>query len=315
MPTLSIRSFLLWAFGALSLSSPAQTNPPAASSASVAAPGPFVVPDDVVVKTIVIGKAGAQDLHAQIGYPQNATKPLPAIINIHGGGWIGGSYKPNPFQTVFLAHSGYFTASIEYRLSNVAKWPAQLQDCKYAVRWLRANAAQYHVDPNRIGVWGQSAGGHLVACLATMTDPHYEGDSGYPGVSSAVQAVVDFYGPVDFIDKGINSPVANKLQEGLFGSTLAQNPDLWKSGSPLFYVKAGDPPVLIVHGGADGLVPLGQSVAFDQALTQAGVPHQFILLKNSGHAFSLIHGYELDPAFQDVTTAMLAFFDKYLKAP
>ena len=115
-----------------------------------------------MLRDVVFGKGGDRDLHAEIAYPKNATGPLPAVIYIHGGGWVGGSYKQAPILE--LAKAGYFAASIEYRLSNVAKWPAQIQDCKLGVRWLRTNAAKYNVDPNRIGAWGASAGGHL-GCL------------------------------------------------------------------------------------------------------------------------------------------------------
>ena len=131
------------------------------------------------------------------------------------GGWIGGTYHWGGI--VHLAQTGYFAASIEYRLDNVAKWPAQIEDCKLAVRWLRANAGKYHVDPNRIGVWGGSAGGHLVLCLGTMAEvKEYEGDVGYPGVSSAVQAVVDYYGPTDLVTPNIYSEQAKTFDDGSF---------------------------------------------------------------------------------------------------
>jgi len=261
---------------------------------------------------VVIGKGGDRDLHAEIAYPKDATAPLPAVIYIHGGGWVGGSNKHAPILQI--AQAGYFAASIEYRLSDVAKWPAQIQDCKLGVRWLRANATTYNVDPNRIGAWGDSAGGHLITCLGTMADiKEYEGDGGYPGVSSAVQAVVDFYGPTDFITPNIYTPEALRLTQGLFGVPRDQNPDLWKSGSPVFYVKAGDPPMFLVHGDSDMLVPLAQSTVFDAALTKAGVPHQLLIVKNAGHGFRPKPGTTIDPSNADINKAVFAFFDKYFK--
>jgi acetyl esterase/lipase len=261
---------------------------------------------------IVFGKGGDSDLHADIAWPINATKPMPAVIYIHGGGWIAGSYKGSPLMGI--AHAGYFGASIEYRLDNVAKWPAQIEDCKLAVRWLRANAAKYNVDPNRIGVWGESAGGHLVTCLGTMAGvKEYEGDGGYPGVSSAVQAVVDFFGPTDFTRPDIYTPMGITYTEGLFGVPYAQNPELWKSGSPLFYVKPGDPPMLLVHGGSDGLVPVAQSIVFADALTKAGVPNQLIIVKNGDHGFKPLPGTTISPGKSEILKAVNAFFDKYLK--
>jgi acetyl esterase/lipase len=267
-----------------------------------------------VQNDIIFGEGGGHPLHADLAWPTNERKPLPAVIYIHGGGWIGGSYKGGPI--VGLAQAGYFAASIEYRLSDVAKWPAQLEDCQLAVRWLRANAAKYNVDPNRIGVWGESAGGHLVACLGTMGDVKQPGDdNGYPGVSDAVQAVVDFYGPTDFVDPGKYTPQAIDLTEKLFGVPQAQNSQLWKSGSPLFFVKPGDPPFLLVHGDSDGLVPLAQSTVFDEALTKAGVPHQLLVVKNADHGFRPIPGTTISPNGNEIIEAVHGFFDKYLKAP
>jgi len=312
MPFLKFRG-CLFAFLLLALPvfAQAQINPPGISPAPAF---PAFFDGIVVFHNVITGKGGMNDLHAEIAYPGNAAKPMPAIIFIHGGGWISGNDTQAPLRDI--AKSGYFAASIEYRLSNVAKWPAQIQDCKLAVRWLRANAAKYNVDPNRIGVWGSSAGGHLVACLGTMADvKEYEGDGGYPGVSSAVQAVVDFFGPTDFTHANIFSPPAIKLTEGLFGVPYEENPGLWKSGSPLFYVKAGDPPMLLVHGDSDGLVPLAQSTVFDEALTRAGVPHQFLVVKNGDHGFKPKPGTTIDPGDSEITKAVFAFFDKYLRAP
>jgi acetyl esterase/lipase len=271
-------------------------------------------PADIVAqKDFVYGKGGDRDLHADFAYPKNATAPMPAIIRIHGGGWIGGSYHWGDLGRI--AQRGYFVASIEYRLDNVAKWPAQIQDCKCAVRWLRANAAKYNVDPNRIGVIGDSAGGHLVACLDTMDGVKaYEGDGGYPGVSSAVQAVVDYYGPTDFFTPGIYSEQAKLITMALFGVGRDQDPALWKSGSPLFYVKAGDPPVLMVHGDADRLVPLAQSQVFAAALTKAGVPNQLLIVHNGGHGFGAVPGTKIDPSWPVINQTTMDFFAKYLVA-
>lgn len=273
-----------------------------------------VPPGVTVLHDVVIGKGGDRDLHAEIDYPADAHTPLPAVIFIHGGGWISGSYKDSPILR--LAQQGYFAASVEYRLSSEAKWPAQIQDCKLGVRWLRANAAKYGVNPNRIGAWGKSAGGHLVACLGTMADvKEDEGTGGYPGVSSAVQAVVDFYGPTDFYHPGNYSAQAIHLTEGLFGSPYDQNPALWKSGSPLAYVKAGDPPVLMVHGDADDLVPLAQSTVFAAALTAAGVPNQLVVVKNAGHGFAHKPSADVEPGREEVQKIVADFLAKYLQAP
>ena len=166
------------------------TDEMAAASAPGLPASAIETPPDVVYTTV-----NGTPLHARLAYPKNSTGLLPAIIYIHGGGWRRGSYRIRLADTI--AEQGYFAMSVEYRLSGVAKWPAQIEDCSAAVRWLRANAAKYHVDPNRIGAWGESAGGHLVACLATMADQTQYDVGDNPKVSSAVQAVVDFYGPTD----------------------------------------------------------------------------------------------------------------------
>jgi acetyl esterase/lipase len=262
---------------------------------------------------MLIGKVGNRDLHAQIAFPKDVATSHPAVVLIHGGGWVGGSFR-SPGAVLHFAKMGYFALSVDYRLSSEAKWPAQIQDCKLAVRWVRANAASYDVDPAHIGAIGVSAGGHLAACLGTMADVvAYEGDGGCPGVSSAVQAVVDNFGPADFTRPAIYSVAATHLTERLLGATLAQNPDLWKSASPIAYAKAGDPPMLLMQGDADVIVPPAQATAFDQALTQAGVPHQLVIVKNAGHDFKPLPGTTIDPSQPELDKILAAFLDKYLK--
>ena len=309
-PSIVRRHFFAGLCLALPLLARAQSTNPAP-----APPAPPPPQSNIIqIHNYVFGKGGDHDLHAEIAYPKNATGPLPAVIDIHGGGWIAGG--PQEGQAVQLAQNGYFAASIEYRLSNVATWPAQIQDCKCAVRWLRANAAKYNVDPNRIGVWGQSAGGHLVACLGTMADvKEYEGDGGWPGVSSRVQAVVDYFGPTDLTRPDIYTPFAIKCSEGLFGGTLHDKPEVWKSGSPFFYVKADDPPMLIVQGDSDRIVPMAQSTIFDEALTKAGVPHQLLIVKNADHGFTPVGSKAIDPDNAGIEKAVYTFFEKYLKSP
>lgn len=151
---------------------------------------------------------------------------------------------------------------------------AQIEDCKLAVRWLRANAAKYNVDPNRIASIGGSAGGHLASCLGVMgNESKFEGEGGYAGVSSKVQAVVDNNGPANLIWD----------MTRLFGATIAEKPELYKEASPLTYVRAGLPPFLVVHGDKDDTVPFAQSSMFVEALQKAGVAVKFIVVKGGGH--------------------------------
>ena len=298
-----IRALLFLCLTALFFPLAAQTSPPPPYSNDLPAG----------MSDVIFGKGGSHDLHALIESPKNAAHPVPAIIWIHGGGWHTGTYRVGMVGKI--AQRGYFAASIEYRLDDEAKWPAQIEDCKCAVRWLRANAATYNIDPNRIGVWGGSAGGHLAACLGTMADvKEFEGDGGWPGVSSAVQAVVDCYGPTDFTHRGTYSMQAILITQGLFGVPYDQNPALWKSGSPLDFVAAGDAPVLMIHGDADRLVPLAQSQVFAAALTKAGVPNQLLVVHNGGHGFGALPGTKIDPGWPVIGQTVADFFAKYLAA-
>ena len=309
---------ILFGLGAWCGVSAQTTNAPAPSTAdqmaAVSAPGLLPPSEIETPPDIVYATVNGVPLHARLSHPKNPTGLLPAIIYVHGGGWIHGDYRVAP--TGAMAEHGYFAMSIEYRLSNVAKWPAQIEDCQTAVRWLRANAAQYHVDPNRVGAWGASAGGHLVACLATMADQTQYDVGDNPKMSSAVQAVVDFFGPTNFIQPGHYTPAATKFTLGLMGMPLAQDSAAWKSASPAYFVKAGDPPVLIVHGAADKLVPVAQSTDFDAALTQAGVEHQLILVKNGNHGFKPNPpGSTIDPSLAQISADVYTFFDAHLKKP
>jgi acetyl esterase/lipase len=287
-----------------------------AQSSSSSTPTP--APPEVEIAEehdVVFGKGGTQDLHAEVVHPKDMRGTVPAIIYIHGGGWSGGTHK-GLWAVERLARRGFYTASIEYRLSGVAKWPAQIQDCKLAVRWMRANAARFHVDPNHIGAFGDSAGGHLVACLGTMANvKEYEGDGGYPGVSSAVQAVADFFGPTDFTRPDIYTPEAIQLTQGLMGMPYNQDPKAWRSASPLYYVAAGDPPMLMMHGDADTLVPLAQSQVMDEALTKAGVPHQLIIVKNAMHSFTAKPGTTPNLTWEEIQNDVRDFFVKTLGDP
>lgn len=162
---------------------------------------PKTISQPVPLNDVQYGLAGGVPLLMNIELPDpKPSKPVPAILFFHGGGWSGGSRTDMMSRCDLVSKQGYVGASVEYRLSAVAPFPAQLQDCKCAVRYLRANAAKYGIDPNRIAVWGCSAGGHLVAMMGlTEGIPEFEGDGGNPGVSSKVQLVVDCFGPTDLI--------------------------------------------------------------------------------------------------------------------
>jgi len=242
-------------------------------------------------------------------YLPRTEEKLPLIIRIHGGAWLAGSKESEGPQDYL--QDGFAVASINYRLSQHAVFPAQIQDCKAAVRYLRANAQKYNLDPNRFGVWGASAGGHLAALLGTTGDVN-EFDVGENlSVSSRVQAVVDYFGPTDFLQmeahrlpNGMihNSP--DSPESKLIGGYIQDNPQKVAKANPITYVKKDDPPFLIIHGDMDPLVPHHQSELLETALKKAGVPVIFYTVKGGGHG-----GFK-DPNVPKLTKE---FFEKHLK--
>lgn len=252
-----------------------------------------------------------------IYYPESPAKEaLPLLVWIHGGGWRAGSKS----QVPYFKHlrRGYVVASVEYRFSQVARFPAQIQDCQAAIRWLRAHAEKYSIDPDRIGVGGASAGGHLVALLGTSG-----GQDAFPKIgrhhdqSDRVQAVCDIFGPTNFwtvIAQAEADPnVKNifKWNQGdpyslLIDARLGEDKQQCEAVSPVHYVSKDCPPFLILHGDHDALVPYAQSVELKGLLEQAGVEVTLQRLPGAGHggpAFNL-------PAIAKLTDA---FFDKHLK--
>ncbi len=267
--------------------------------------------DDIeVLRDIEIGKVGARVLHADIARPKTPPAvPMPAVMWIHGGGWSAGSHHDMQ-QAVRLAGHGYLVLSVEYRLVDEAIWPAQIEDCKLGVRWLREHAASYHVNPDRIGCWGASAGGHLAALMGVTGDkPDLEGKGGSAGCSSRVQAVVDFCGPTDF--KG-RSDVTRKMAGGAY----EQKTDVFRQMSPLENVNAKACPFLIVNGEKDTTVPLFHAQLMTDALKQANVPVELIIVKNAGHGYTFVAppgSPPAQPSPAEVDTAVLKFLDANLK--
>jgi sialate O-acetylesterase len=213
---------------------------------------------------------------------------LPLVIWVHGGAFRGGS-KDNP-PALRLLGQGYAVASINYRLSQHAVFPTQIEDCKAAVRWLRANARQYGLDANRFGAWGASAGGHLVAMLGTAGEVKAFEVGENLGESSRVQAVVDYFGPTDFLQMdahrlpdGMVHNLPDSPESQLVGGHIQENKEKVARANPITYVTPGDAPFLVVHGDRDPLVPHHQSVLLDEALKKAGVDVTFYTVKGGGH--------------------------------
>jgi acetyl esterase/lipase len=255
-------------------------------------------------KNIEYANVDGHSLKLDLYVPQNVAAPVPLIVDVHGGGWMAGD-KSEMVARGIIRH-GFAVASIDYRLSQVATFPAQIYDCKAAVRWLRAHAADYGLNPDKIGAWGDSAGGHLVSLLGlTAEHPELEGSEGNTNISSRVQAVCDFYGPSDLLalDHHLADTVANGAVPKLLGGLIEQNEEKARVASPIYYVSSNACPFLIVHGDKDPLVPLSQSIALNDALQKAGVASQLYVVKGGGHGFGDPQAY----------AQVLEFFNQYLK--
>jgi acetyl esterase/lipase len=240
-----------------------------------------------------------QPLQLELLLPNGASGPVPVVVWIHGGGWKSGDRTQIPTRVSDLCARGYAVASIDYRLSGDAVWPAQIQDCRGAVRWLRAHAATYGLDPDRFAAWGESAGGHLASMLGTASDVatqtignvtvDLEGSTGgNPGVSTRMQAVAVSFGQSDLLQQRFypttpNHDVSTSDDSRLLGGLLQDNPERAATASPITYVTPDDPPFLVQHGTADKLIPFNQSELLVDALTAAGVPVTFRQVQGAGH--------------------------------
>jgi len=256
--------------------------------------------------------------------PREGIPPFPVVMYVHGGAWMtGDKAAPEYLSGIPLVTSrGYAVVSINYRLTPEAIFPAQIQDVKAAVRWIRANGATYGLDPDRIAAWGDSSGGHLVAILGTSTGvARFDDPSlGNPGVSSAVQAVIDWYGPVDFltmdrqlsrnhdVEPAERHDAAGSAESRLVGAPIRTVPGRVRAANPVAYLtKRRDvPPFLIEHGDLDAVVPFQQSVALFHALVRHGGPDaaELHIVKGSGHWM------DFDAASQ--VPVALAFLDRTL---
>jgi acetyl esterase/lipase len=237
--------------------------------------------------------------------PEKADGPLPVIVWVHGGGWQAGS-KDNPPALPFVAR-GYAVASINYRLSQHAPFPAQIEDCKAAIRWLRANAGMYHLDSAHFGVWGSSAGGHLVALLGTTGGvKELEGKGGNLDQSSRVQAVVDFYGPTDLTQMGGTHDRPDSPEAKLIGGPVQENKDKAAKANPISYATRNAAPFLILHGDKDNTVPYNQSELLVEALKKAGVEVTLKKVEGAGHGGRDFNSPENRKLIED-------FFDRHLK--
>jgi len=256
-------------------------------------------------------KVDGQELKLRLFMPEGVKNP-PLVVYIHGGGWRVGNYKNCPVQ--WLAEEGYAVASVGYRLSQVAQFPAQMHDVKAGLRWLRAHAGEYGYNAGEVVVVGHSAGAQLAMLLGMAADhKELEGTVGeHTDQPTRVAAVVEFFGPSDFLLRSTNQPEKTEPKSSpvhkLLGGSVEKNPDKAKLASPVFHVGPGDPPLLVIHGTKDTTVFYDQAGRIVEAYRKAGLEVEEVKVEGAGHGGKRFKQ-------QDIKGKVLAFLAKYLKAP
>ena len=270
------------------------------------------LPDGVTCQEdIVYARYGERELHLDLFSPREKGKALySGVILIHGGGWRSGNRQMEWPMAQHLAANGYVTATVEYRLSGEALYPAGIYDLKAAIRWMRANASKFFINPDKIAVYGCSAGGELAAFLGTTGDmKKFEGDLGYPEYSSSVQAVVDVDGIVDFANPAESAkdddPRKPSAGKSWFGASFKEQPEIWKEASPINYVDKNTSPILFVNSSLERYhAGRGEMIAH---LNKLGIYSEVHTIPDSPHPFWLFH-----PWFQQTLERTLKFLNKTL---
>jgi acetyl esterase/lipase len=271
-------------------------------------PAKLDVPDSVTFEPdIEYAKPTGESLQLDLARPKTGDGPFPAVICIHGGGFRAGDRHGYDKLCLRLAEKGYVAATVEYRLAPNHPFPGAIHDVKAAVRWVRANAKKYHIDPERIGVMGGSAGGHLAQFLGvTGGVKEFEGDGGNADQSSAVTCVVNFFGPSDFTKSYGKSVDAAEVLPLWLGGNLEKEHHKHILASPLYWVTPQAAPTLCIHGTKDNYVAREQSVWLVEKLKASDVEAELLTLEGAGHGFK-------DKDAETADKAMFAFFEKHLK--
>ncbi|MGI8792478.1 MAG: alpha/beta fold hydrolase [Acidimicrobiales bacterium] len=259
-----------------------------------------------IEENVVYGTGGGRDLQCDVFHPPGEVAGAPAVVLVHGGSWRNGDRTQLRGYGVLLGREGYVCVAPEYRLLGESVWPAQIHDVKAAIRWVRANAAELGVDPERIAIEGNSAGGHLALLAAgTPDDPAFEGDGGNAGVSTRLAAAIGVYPPVLFSH--------GAYEDGAVPILALSDPDpgsveLAAAASPLSRVSAEYPPTMLVHGTADQTVPRAASIRMYERLLEAGVSVDLHMYADQPHAF------DAQPEFgRQCAAEMLLFLNRYVR--
>ena len=269
---------------------------------------PPAVPEGVTFEAgIEFTNPDGQHLQLNLARPKSGDGPFPAVVCIHGGGFRAGKREGYDAQCIKLAQNGYVALTVSYRLAPKYQFPAAIHDTKAAIRWTRANAEKYKIDPERVGVTGGSAGGHLAQFLAVTADvKEFEGDGGNPTQSSRVKCVVNVYGPSDFTKSYGKSVDAAEVLPLFLGGNLETAMKAHVRSSPLNWVTPNAAPTLCIHGTDDKYVAHEQAVWMVDRLKACGVEAELLTLQGAGHGFK---GKDAETADK----ALLAFFDRQLK--
>ncbi len=260
-------------------------------------------------KDITYGTADGVELKMDVYYPSTMDGPWPVVMYVHGGGWMKGDKSDGAGSglTQQLVERGFLVVAVNYRLAPAYRFPAMIEDVQCAVRYMRAHSSLYNIDPDRIGAYGGSAGGHLVALLGTADETAgFSCECGYAEESSRVQAVADLFGPADLTVAFEGGAVGKALGEKVFGATDADSP-LLRDASPVSWASSDDPPFLIIHGENDRLVPISQSETLLDTLTAAGVPAKLVRVANAGHGL-VPEGGMPEPGRDETDQMIVDFF-------
>jgi len=268
-----------------------------------------------VERNVVYGQVGRKKLVLDMVFPSTGAGPRPVVVYLHGGAWssgvksLGNGWDAAPE----LIRRGYVFVAVAYRLAPRYKFPAQIEDAKCAVRFLRAHAAEYNLDPNRIVAMGGSAGGHLSALLGTAdASVGFDNSGGWTNESSRIQAVVDMFGHADLFYAVQHRERVRLVVRSVFGTKSSE--EILRRFSPVTYVTADDPPFLLVHGERDGVVPLRQSELMKAALEKKNVPVELIVVKHAGHCL-LASGGRPNPSRKNLGVMIADFVDRTLSQP
>lgn len=252
------------------------------------------------------GAGGSEKLTLHLAKPKQIDKAAPAIVVIHGGGWAGGNKDMHHAQIDALAKRGYVAVSVGYRLAPKHRFPAQIEDVKCCVRWLRAHAGDLKLQPDKIGAVGFSAGAHLSMMLGVMDkEDGLEGDGGWADQSSKVQAVVSYFGPTNLV--GDYSPITRVIVENWIGKKPEEDVETYKRASPITYVTRRDAPMLLFQGTNDPLVPYEQAWQMARALTRNDIPGRVELMLGAEHGWG-------PPEIERTWKNTEVFFDEQLRA-